>query len=237
MSYQASRAGFAARGIGARDADALMLRSVALAERARDEEHSDTIVAASLGPYGAMLHDGSEYRGRYGVSAEVLRDFHAQRIELFDGSRADAIALETIPGCDEAVVLAELLGDIEKPAWISFSCRDGGHLSDGTVVEEAVALFNAHPAVCAVGVNCTPPQYIAELLSRIRAVTDRAILAYPNSGETYNAGDGSWTGSATPIDYANAARTWIEAGAQGIGGCCRTGPEHIRALSRVTGNH
>lgn len=237
-SYQASREGFAQRGLSAAEADALMRCSVDLAVTARDRflaAHPDVaeqpLIAASIGPYGAMLHDASEYRGDYGVSAETLRAFHASRLRLFDASAADLLALETIPSLLEAEVLAELLQDCTTPAWVSFSCRDGGHISDGTPVEEAAGLFAGHAVVFAVGINCTPPQFAEELIGRVHAaVPDKAVIAYPNSGEVYNAKDGAWSGTSTPIDYASATRRWVTAGASIVGGCCRTGPEHIRAM-------
>jgi homocysteine S-methyltransferase len=240
-SYQASREGFAQRGLSAGQADALMSLSVDLARRARDEfmqSNPDAsmipLVAASIGPYGAMLHNGSEYRGAYGVSVDALRAFHAERLRLFDASGADVLACETVPSFTEAQVLAELLADCATPAWVSFSCRDGECISDGTSVEQAAALFQDHPTVLAVGFNCTPPQYAVELVGRFRAtVPDKAVIAYPNSGETWNAGLGAWTGTAEPLDYARAAGEWVASGARIVGGCCRTGPAHIVAIRKA----
>jgi len=237
-TYQASREGFASMGLSAEEADELMMFSVELAKRARDEflqEHPGNdfvpLVAASLGPYGAMLHDGSEYKGDYGVSAETLRLFHASRLQLFDRSGADVLALETIPSRLEAEVLVELLAGRVTPAWISFSCRDGAHVVDGTPIEDVASMFAGLPRVVAVGINCTPPQFAPELVQRIcTVVPGKAVMAYPNSGETYNVEDNSWSGTVTPGDCAAAAHTWVEAGASIVGGCCRMGPEHIRAI-------
>jgi len=237
-SYQASREGFATRGMSAIEADELMLLSVELAKRARAEFLKDNpgpgfapLVAASIGPYGAMLHDGSEYSGDYGVTAETLRSFHASRLALFDSCGADVLALETIPSKLEAEVLADLLVECSTPAWISFSCRDGAHVVDGTPLEGVAAMFADHPTVVAVGINCTPPQFAPELVARLRgAVPDKAIMAYPNSGETYHVEDNSWSGTVTPGDCAEAARAWVDAGAKIVGGCCRMGPEHIWAI-------
>jgi homocysteine S-methyltransferase len=231
-SYQASYEGFAQRGVSAEQARNLMMRSVELARQARGE--SAALIAASIGPYGAMLHDGAEYRGHYGVPEETLRTFHADRLSLFDRSEADILACETIPSLPEAQVLAALLADCATPAWVSFSCRDGEHISDGTPVEEAAALFRDHPTVLAVGVNCTPPQYAVELVRRFRdSLPDKAVIAYPNSGETWNAEQGTWSGTATPVDYARAAADWVAAGARIVGGCCRTGPAHIAAIRKA----
>jgi len=193
---------------------------------------SDAAVAASLGPYGAMLHDGSEYSGDYGVTSEVLRDFHNTRLQLLDVAGADVIALETIPSLQEATVLADLLRHCKTPSWISFSCRDEKHISDGTRIVDAAKLFTGHPSVVAVGVNCTPPQYAAALVRELRtAAPDKFAMAYPNSGETFNVSDNSWSGTVTPGDCAAAAGEWIGAGAKIVGGCCRMGPEHIRAMA------
>ena len=236
-SYQASHEGFAQRGLSAYEADVLMLRSVELAMQARDEFVAATspdfepLVAASIGPYGAILHDGSEYRGDYAISADELRRFHEPRLHLFDTSGADVLALETVPSLVEAEVLADLLSDCGTPAWVSFCCKDDRHISDGTPVESAVALFRRHAVVAATGINCTPPQFATRLIQRIREVVPgKAVIAYPNSGESYDAATGSWSGTVTPLDYAAAAREWKSVGASIIGGCCRTGPAHIAAL-------
>ena len=193
-----------------------------------------SLVAVSLGPYGACLHDGSEYRGDYGVPAEALSEFHAGRLRLFDTIGADVLACETIPSLVEAQVLAELLAECATPAWVSFSCTDGAHISDGTPVEAAAALFRAHPTVLAVGFNCTPPQYAVELVRRFcESAPGKAVIAYPNSGETWNAEQGAWIGTSKPIDYARAASEWVAAGARIVGGCCRTAPNHIVAIRKA----
>ena len=238
-SYQASRDGFATLGLSAADADRLMLSSVELAQQARDEYLADNtscgqipLIAASIGPYGAALHDGSEYTGNYDVGTDTLRVFHAERLQLFDESDADVLALETIPSLTESEVLAQLLRACKTPAWVSFSCRDERHISDGTPVEDVASLFRDHPTVLAVGINCTPPQYVVSLIGRIRKVLpDTAILAYPNSGETYNAIENSWSGTVSPLDCATAAQDWVSAGAKLVGGCCRMRPDHIAAMA------
>jgi homocysteine S-methyltransferase len=178
------------------------------------------------------MGDGSEYTGDYDVGVEELRDFHRSRLGILDDSGADLIACETIPSFDEARVLCEFLENVEHSAWISFSCRDEYRISDGTPIAEAAALFRDHPRVRAVGINCTRPQFIAPLIERLRkAIPEIAIVVYPNSGEDYDASSKSWSGTVTALDWAKAARQWVDAGAMIVGGCCRTGPEHIRAIS------
>lgn len=240
-SYQASRQGFMGLGLSADEADRLIASAVGVAIAARDafvQEHPETpfipLVAASVGPYGAVLHDGSEYRGGYGIDRAALRAFHEPRLRLLDACGADVLACETIPDSDEACVLAELLATARTPAWISFSCRDGRSISDGTPINEAAARFRDHPKVLAVGVNCTAPQFVTSLIHEIRrAVPGKAVVVYPNSGERYEARDNSWHGTVTPLDCAAAAGEWRAAGATLIGGCCRMGPAHIAAMRDI----
>ena len=231
-TYQASRDGYAKMGLSSDEADALMLLSIVLAKRACERSGLDAAIAASLGPYGAMLHDGSEYTGQYDVSSTELRAFHEPRLQLLDDAGTDVLALETIPSAEEAEVLSDLLRQCRTPAWISFSCRDEQHICDGTPITAVAELFADHPSVVAVGINCTPPQYAAGLIRELqRALPNKHLLAYPNSGETYDADDNSWSGTVTPGDCASAAAKWIDAGAKIVGGCCRMGPEHIGAMA------
>ncbi len=237
-SYQASREGLTATGLSDAEADALILSSVRLARQACDEYLATNpdapvpLVAASVGPYGAILHDGSEYRGDYGLGADALRSFHAQRLAVLDNSNADLLACETIPSGIEAAVLADLLRDARLPAWVSFSCSDGSHLADGTPLATAVAHFANHPRVLAVGVNCVPPERIVPLIRGLRAAAPgKPIVVYPNSGETYSAADNRWYGTSNPLQCRQAAAEWLAAGATLIGGCCRIGPAQIAAMS------
>ena len=243
-SYQATFEGFAARGIGREEARRLLLLSVELADAARTRFRAERapadagplLVAASVGPYGAMLADGSEYRGRYGLSVADLRDFHRERLAVLAGSRADLLAFETIPELEEAAALAGLLD--EHPAavaWLSFSCADGGHLRSGVPIEEAVAIADAAERIVAVGVNCTGPEHVEELLSRAARVTGKPLLAYPNSGEGWDATRRAWTPSGgCRVDPETAAR-WTAAGATLVGGCCRVTPDQIGLLAASLG--
>lgn len=238
-SYQASRQGLMAEGLSADEADGVLLKSVQLAIQARDEFLADNpgieyvpLIAASIGPWGAIRHDGSEYTGKYDTTREELLAFHRQRIALLDDSDADLLACETIPAIEEAAVLKEVLDNLRHPAWVSFCCRDDSCISDGTRIEEAAGLFADHPKVFAVGVNCTAPQHITTLIGRIRqAAPGKRVVVYPNSGETYRAADGSWQGFAEAVDWGQVAREWLTAGATLVGGCCRMGPEQIRAMA------
>jgi homocysteine S-methyltransferase len=235
-SYQATFEGFARRGLEHDDAVGLLGRSVDLADRARQRAAAEGIaqplfVAASVGPYGAMLADGSEYRGGYGLSVDQLRDFHRERMTVLAAAGPDVLAVETIPELEEAVAVAGLLGELEgAAAWISFSCSDGGHLRSGVPVEEAVMAVADTPGIVAIGFNCTAPQHADELVARMHAATSLPVVAYPNSGEGWDAVHRCWTGAGLDrVDSAAAAR-WRAAGAGLIGGCCRVTPDQIRLL-------
>jgi homocysteine S-methyltransferase len=236
-SYQASREGFKALALDSDSADDLLRRSVALARTATEEaQRPDALVAASLGPWGATQHDGSEYTGRYAIDAAALADFHAERLAVFDASGADVLACETLPNGREVALLAELLESAETPAWVSFCCRDESHLHDGTRLADAAKIFRGHPRVLALAINCTAPRHVPGALKTLRgAAPELPVLVYPNSGERYDARRKRWSGLLATDDAATAARAWIEAGARGVGGCCRVGPDHIRAMARALG--
>jgi homocysteine S-methyltransferase len=229
-SYQASIDGFARlRGVSEEDAAGLLLRSVEVALQARAERAA--LVAASIGPYGAALADGSEYTGAYDLDEDGLHRWHRRRFGILADSGCDLLAMETIPSVAEARALLRLLDETPGiTAWFSFSCRDAGHVSDGTTFASCVDAVADHPRVVAVGVNCTAPRYIEPLVAAARARTSLPIVAYPNSGESWDAQARRWKGDRDPASFALQARAWRAAGARLIGGCCRTGPAHTRQL-------
>ena len=241
-TYQASFEGFARRGIERDGAAQLMQGTVALAAAARDEFWASEanragrlrpLVAASVGPYGAVLADGSEYRGHYALDDTALANFHRARLRVLADAGADLLACETIPCLREAKVLANLLREIPHAcAWMSFSCQDGEHTCEGDEIGECVAHLHGHPQIVAVGVNCTAPRYITALLRRMRNETDKPLVIYPNSGECYEASTRQWSGAPGAADLGAQARHWYAEGARLIGGCCRTGPDDIRSVKR-----
>lgn len=234
-SYQASFEGLAARGFDHGAATALFRRSVELARIAADDR--GVVVAASIGPYGATLANGAEYTGDYGLGAAdaaraALREFHLPRAEALASAEPDVLAIETIPSAVEAEALVEVVGALATPAWISFSCRDGQHLNDGTPIEEAVTIVAASPNVVAVGVNCTPPTFVPELIGRAGKVTNKTLVAYPNRGGTWDAATKTWTGDGVPDGFGPLALDLRAAGARMVGGCCGTGPSDIAVIAK-----
>jgi homocysteine S-methyltransferase len=240
-SYQASFEGFAARGLPRDQAAALMRRSVRLAIDARERflatpeaaGRARPLVAASVGPYGAFLHNGSEYRGDYGLSVAELVAWHRPRFAVLAAAGADLLACETIPSLAEGQALAQLIDEYRVPAWLSFSCRDGAALNHGEPMAEAAALAQVSAHVAAVGVNCTAPRYVASLLEQAAHATSKPLLCYPNSGEAWDAAAGCWLENSSATEFGPAAQMWRAAGARVIGGCCRTGPAEIAAIRAI----
>jgi len=240
-SYQATMEGFEKRGLTKEEAIDLIQKSVRLALEARDEfwakpanraGRSKPFVAASVGPYGAFLADGSEYRGNYGLRETELLDFHRPRMRALIEAGAEMLACETIPCLIEAQAIAKLLEEFPGiTAWISFSGRDEKHISEGQVFADCIQQLENYPQITAMGVNCTSPKYISSLIREAEKVTEKPILVYPNSGETYNAEKSVWNGDPVVDSFGEQAREWYKAGARLIGGCCRTTPAEIQAIA------
>jgi homocysteine S-methyltransferase len=240
-TYQASFEGFGRRGIDRDQSAGLMRDAVMLAAAARDEFWSDAsnrgarskpLIAASVGPYGAVLADGSEYRGRYALSDRELAAFHGPRLEVLAQSGADLLACETLPCLREALVIVRLLEEYPAmSAWVAFSCRDGARNCEGEEISRCAAELAGCAQVAAVGVNCTAPGHVAGLLANMRESTGKPLIAYPNSGQTYDAVKKRWSAPYAETPFAARAREWYDAGARLVGGCCRTTPEDIREIT------
>ncbi|WP_078861925.1 homocysteine S-methyltransferase [Streptomyces sp. NRRL F-5123] len=224
--YQAGYEGFARRGIGRAEASALLRSSVTLARQAA-AERPGIAVAASVGPYGAVLADGSEYRGRYGRTVRELTGFHRPRIEAVAEAAPDVLALETVPDIDEAEAMLRAAAPTGLPVWLSYTV-EGGRTRAGQPLAEAFALAAGRDEVVAVGVNCCAPQDVLAAVELAVAVTGKPAVAYPNSGEQWDAAARRWAGPHTFT--AESALAWQAAGARLIGGCCRVGPAAIEDL-------
>ncbi|SDS58911.1 homocysteine S-methyltransferase [Microlunatus soli] len=236
-SYQASVPGWTAAGVAEADGAALVGSSVTIARDVRDSMAGDGVqrwVAASIGPYGAVLADGSEYRGRYGLSAAALRDFHLPRMELLAAAGPDLLAVETIPDVDEAEVLVTILDELALPAWFSYTI-DGDRTRAGQPLADAFAVAGSAANVIAVGVNCCRPSDVLPAVRQAAKITGKPAVGYPNSGRGWDATARRWIG---PSGFDPAlAPLWRDAGARWIGGCCRVGPGEIGALARTVADH
>lgn len=252
-TYQATLEGFMNRGLSREEAVAAMEKAVEVAVGARDRfwetfaagsgavalspsgkesgRRLRPLVAASIGPYGAYLADGSEYTGAYPLDETALAAFHRPRWEILAASDADLLACETIPSGPEVRALLRLLDETpDRWAWISVQCRDARTLADGTPLEEAAALCDAVPHVAAVGVNCVSPDLVSGILQVLRGATEKPVAVYPNSGEGWDGRAKRWTGRG--VSLVHRAREWREEGARVLGGCCRVSPSAIGAMRR-----
>ena len=224
-SYQISYLGCSKRGWSESKTDQALRGSTQLAKDAVTASGRVVKVAASVGPYGAALADGSEYKGNYGVTKSFLKDFHARRLEVLISTSPDLLALETMPDTFEVEVLLELLSDCPIPYWVSYSCKAGNQTNAGQSFTEAVSLAKN---AMAVGINCTAPELITDLLLSAEGI--KPFVVYPNSGRSWNAKTKEWEGSSQAGFDELLIKSWISAGAQIIGGCCGIGADEILNL-------
>ena len=242
-SYQATIPGLMAKGHTLAEAEDLIVRSVELFREARERwwqregragGRAWPLCLAGIGPYGAYLADGSEYRGDYGVGDDVLRDFHRRRMELLWQAGADVLLIETQPSLAEARIELSIAEELGAEAWVSFSCRDGSHINEGDRIRDcAAALEPEYPCLKMIGVNCTPPQFVERLIGELKAGCGLPVAVYPNSGELYDPSTKTWHGSRDGLAFGDYARRWMRAGASAVGGCCRTVDSHVREVVKA----
>jgi homocysteine S-methyltransferase len=238
-SYQATIPGYLKRGYTEKEAENLIARSMELLLEARKEWWEKEgrgsgrvfpLAAASIGPYGAYLADGSEYTGNYKVSEEELRSFHLRRMEILKEAGAEIFAIETFPDLKEAIVCAKMLEELEGDYYITFSFKDEKHTNAGHTIKECVQGLKGYTHLKAIGVNCTKPSYVKAIIENLKEETTFPIVVYPNSGEVYDATEKVWYGDPTNKTYGDWAKEWYQAGARIIGGCCRTTPHDISLI-------
>lgn len=239
-TYQASVEGFMEHlGLTQQQSYELIIRGAELAKRARTlylEEYQDYIqngqvplVVGSIGPFGAHLHDGSEYDGSYAdtTSIETMREWHRPRIQALVEAGVDLLALETIPCQEEAEMLCDLLREFPNmKAWLAFSCKDNQSIAHGESFQKvAKKCWESNPdQLVAVGVNCCAPSYVANLLKGFNDDRPHApipLIVYPNSGEKYNPQIG-WIDRDKCEAVEVFIQQWLDLGVRYVGGCCRT---------------
>lgn len=206
--------------------------AVTLAVEERNAHSSGALVAASIGPFGAHLADGSEYSGCYSVTDGELYDFQVERWHILAESEADIIACETMPSMADVRACVLLMCETpERWAWISLMCRDAAHLADGTELSEVIALLNDVPNLAAIGANCIPPSFVPAIMNTFRAATSLPLMVYPNASNAWTMEMGRPLDELSAAEFAEESAAWRTHGAQIIGGCCKTTPEHVRALA------
>ncbi len=241
-TYQCSIPGLMDKGYSVEEAEQMIRRSVQIFLEAREEWWNEEgkeagraypLCLGDIGPYGAYLADGSEYRGNYDVDENTIRDFHKRRMEIVWEAGADVLLMETQPSLVEAKICAELAEELEAPFWISFSCADGHHINEGNPIGDCVKALEIYPHLVMVGVNCTAPEYMVSLIQDIKEVSNVPIAVYPNSGEVYDPETKTWACQCDQDhnhSYQQQAYEWMKAGAKAVGGCCTTVEKHIRQV-------
>lgn len=242
-SYQATIPGLMNAGFSQAEAENIISESVRLFLEAREEWWLEEgraagrawpLCLAGIGPYGAYLADGSEYRGNYGVSDETLREFHRRRMELLWEGGSDVLLIETQPSLHEALIEADIAEDLGADYWISFSCRDEKHINEGDLLAGcAKELSQGHPHLRMIGVNCTKPVYVESLVRELRRSTALPIAVYPNSGEEYDPATKTWHGAKNGRSFHDWALSYYRAGADTVGGCCTTTETHVRQTAEA----
>ncbi|CAE8590014.1 unnamed protein product [Polarella glacialis] len=235
-SYQAHIPGFQALGVDPAKATDAMKSSVRLAQEGASAVGGATrLVAGSIGPYGASLHNGSEYTGDYpGMDEDKLLEWHRPRAKALVEAGCDILACETVPCMMEARALVRLVEELQHPAWVTFSCRSGSEVCSGERFADCVSAVAACSYVVGAGVNCSDPRFVAELVGTCRENLPvwKHVVVYPNSGEVWCGETHAWkSGTATADEaFVTMARQWVSLGATCVGGCCRTSPATIAAL-------
>lgn len=239
-TYQATIEGFIDKGMTKEEAILLMKKAVQIAIDARDEFWSENqsinrpkpFVAAAVGPYGAYLVDGSEFKGGYKVTENELVEFHRERIKILIETGAEMLACETIPCLSEAKELVKVLKEFPNTyAWIAFSAKDELHISNGETIAECAAFLDKQEQITAIGINCTAPKYVYSLIKEIKNNTSKPIIVYPNSGEVYDVTSKTWDEQCSVSNFGEDAKEWYKSGAAIIGGCCRTKPSDIAEIT------
>lgn len=235
-SYQASEKGFAKKRISSEESFRLIKLSVELAKEARGGS-DELLIAGSVGPYGAYLADGSEYRGDYFLTAEEYKAFHRLRIEALKEGGADLIAVETMPRLDEVEAILSLLEETDQSCWVTFTLKDESHISCGTLLSEAAEVCAKYDCVDAIGINCVKQEFVAGALRTMKNC-GKPLIVYPNSGEIYDPKTKTWHHGADSEGWSSYIGKWQILGASCIGGCCRTLPKDILEISNlVHGDH
>lgn len=236
-TYQANVQAFEKHGYSKDDAEKLIASAVQVAKKARDDYERKTgkhnYVAASVGPYGAYLSNGDEFRGDYSLTTKEYLDFHLPRLKVLLKSQPDCLAIETQPKLDEVVAILDWLKEnaSQIPVYVSFTLHDTTKISDGTPLKKVMQTLNNYPQVFAVGANCFKPFLATSAIDKMREFTQKPIIIYPNLGGVYNEFERNWIPFNAKFDFGKLSKEWYEHGARIIGGCCSTGTKEIQQVA------
>ncbi|MBL1057471.1 homocysteine S-methyltransferase [Ligilactobacillus salivarius] len=236
-TYQANIQAFEKVGYSEKEARNLIKKAVKIAQKARDDYENRTgkhnYIAGTIGPYGAYLANGSEYRGDYELSTKEYQQFHLPRIEELVTTGVDILAIETQPKLDEVLAILELLKKKypQQKVYVSYTLSDDDTISDGTSLPRAIHALEDYSQVIAVGINCVKLELVEPALKNMKEITDKHLIVYPNSSAVYDPKSKTWSQPKTSATFEELIPNWYEAGARIIGGCCTTGPKEIKAVA------
>lgn len=236
-TYQANVQAFEKVGYSEKEARNLIKKAVKIAQKARDDYENRTgkhnYIAGTIGPYGAYLANGSEYRGDYELSVEEYQQFHLPRIEELVNAEVDILAIETQPKLDEVLAILELLKEKypQQKVYVSYTLSDDDTISDGTPLPRAIHALEDYSQVIAVGINCVKLELVEPALKNMKEITDKHLIVYPNSSAVYDPKSKTWSQPKISATFEELIPNWYEAGARIIGGCCTTGPKEIKAVA------
>eukprot|EP01038_Epipyxis_sp_PR26KG_P005628 gene5628-7772_t len=258
-SYQISYESFQRfRGYSISQTNKYLLDSINVAHsaktRACDLVEKSIFVASSIGCYGAHLADGSEYHGEYGKSLSYLMNWHEQKLNYVALQNPNIIACETIPCKMEAIALTKLIANSSSQfcSWISLACKSETLLNSGESIEDTLRAIeddveyqlekeNGNFDKLMIGVNCTDPIYVEEIINLMKEniKSTRVLVAYPNRGCVWNDESKSYVEESGFSDdqFAECAKCWLDAGARIIGGCCCTTPLTISKVKSSLAQH
>ncbi|NLG64685.1 MAG: hypothetical protein GX537_03685 [Actinobacteria bacterium] len=202
-----------------------------IAGEVRDREAPECLVAGDIGPSGKFLKPMGE------LEPAALREMFAVQAAALVAGGVDLLSIETMFDLAEACLAVEAARSVagERPVMASLTygvTPRGYRTMMGVDPRRGVgALLEAGADV--VGCNCsvTGDQMI-ELVAELRATTDAPILAEPNAGQP-RLEEGVTVYDETPRHFATAGVAIVGQGANIIGGCCGTTPDHIAALVRA----
>lgn len=235
-TYQANIDAFKKLGYSEPESKGFISHAVKIAQQARDDYEKETgkhaYIIGTVGPYGAYLADGNEYRGDYNLSFDEYKSFYYEKIKLIINAGADVIGIETQPKLSETKAILSIIHTLSPiPVYVSFTLKDATHISEGIKLSRAVANVAIDPYVSAIGVNCTKLEIVESALHIMKKVTKKPLIIYPNTSAKYNIKTKKWTKSSNSKDFKDYIIKWYNAGAQLIGGCCTTLPKEINEIS------
>jgi homocysteine S-methyltransferase len=214
-------------GLG-EEAGRLTTLAVAIAQKAVRESGKQAFVAGSMAP----LEDS--YSTDKPHPREVYLQEHGEMARNLAAAGVDLLLIETMKDIVEAEIAAKAAKSTGLPFGLSFICKPDANLLSGESLADAVKAVEKHQPNF-IGINCTAADSLDKTLRQLRGLTALTIAVYANTQHTEDYLHWDEIEGSEPQAYARLAEAWLAAGAQLVGGCCGTRPEHIAALASLIG--